>query len=396
MASRERIILLTLAAIKFTYVLDFTIMIPLGPKLMQLFDLEPIRFSCLVASYTIAAGICGFFGSVFVDRFDRKHALLFCYLGFIAGNISCAMATGYTTLLFSRILTGAFGGVLISTIYSTIGDIIPYERRAAAIGKILLAFSVTSLIGVPVGMYLANHLFWQAPFMLLIGLSSTFFILAVKYLPSLTAHIDNSPSLSEIIGRSRKILMDANHLRALLVVVLLITGQFTVISFLSAFSVSNLGFELTDVKYIYMLSGVSYLFALPFFGWLADKYGKLRIFTVFIFISIIPIFIITNLIQLPIFIVLVITTFFFTTVGGRMVPVTTMISAAASSENRGSFLSLYSAVQQLSCGFAVFLSGIILVKSETGALHNFHYVGWIAILSSLLCLFVSRKLLARS
>ncbi|MDQ3052092.1 MAG: MFS transporter [Bacteroidota bacterium] len=396
MQSREKIILLILAGIKFTYVLDFTIMIPLGPTLIRLFNLDPIHFSCLVASYTIAAGLCGFFGSVIIDRFDRKKALLFCYLGFIAGNISCAMANNFDMLMISRILSGAFGGVLTSVILSMVSDIVPYERRAAAIGKILLAFSFTSFLGVPVGMYLANNLIWQAPFLMLIALSTIFFIVGWRVLPSMTAHIDTSPSMKVELARVKGILKDENHLRALLVVVLLITGQFTVISFLSTFSVTNLGFEMTDVKYIYMLAGISYLLTLPVFGRLADTYGKLRIFTIFIFLSLIPIFILTNLPPVPMVVVLVLTTFFFTTVGGRMVPVTTMISAAAAPQHRGSFLSLHSAVQQLSSGFAVFLSGSILLESTTGRLNNFHYIGWLAIISSVLCLYVARKLKARS
>ncbi len=395
MQSREKIILLTLAAIKFTYVLDFTIMIPLGPKLIELFNLDPIHFSCLVASYTIAAGIFGFFGSVIIDRFDRKKALLFCYLGFIAGNISCSLATNFDMLMISRILSGAFGGVLTSVILSMASDIVPYERRAGAVGKILLAFSFTSFLGVPVGMYLANHFVWQAPFLMLIALSSLFFLIGLRVLPSLTAHIDTSPSLKHELIRVKGIIKDKNHLRALLVVVLLITGQFTVISFLSTISVTNLGFEMSDVKYIYMLAGIAYLLTLPFFGKLADTYGKLRVLTIFIFLSLIPIFILTNLPPVPMILVLVLTTFFFTTVGGRMVPVTAMISAAAAPEFRGSFLSLHSAVQQLSSGFAVFLSGSILLETASGRLNNFHYIGWLAIISSLLSLYVARKLKAR-
>jgi predicted MFS family arabinose efflux permease len=370
-------------------------MIPMGPKLIGLFHLQPIQFSYLVASYTLAAGFFGFLGATIVDKFDRKIALLFCYLGFIAGNISCALALDFYSLLFSRILTGAFGGVLTSIIYASVADLIPYERRAAAIGKILLAFSITSLVGVPIGMYTANHIIWQAPFIILSFLSSSFFFLGIRYLPSLTGHINNAPSVTEQLKRVGKILADPNHLRALLVVVLLIIGQFSVISFLSTFSVTNLGFQLSDIKYIYMLAGLGYIIALPVFGKWADRFGKLRIFTIFIFLSLIPIYVITNLEHLPMLQVYILTTIFFLTIGGRMVPITTMVSGAAAPENRGSFLSIYAAVQQLSTGLAVYLSGSILIKTETGTLTNFHYVGFMAISSSLLCLFVARKLKAR-
>ena len=78
----ERLLLFTLAAVQFTHIMDFMIMMPLGSSLMRVFAINPEQFSRLVAAYGLAAAVSGFAGGFVLDRFDRKHALLILYSGF--------------------------------------------------------------------------------------------------------------------------------------------------------------------------------------------------------------------------------------------------------------------------------------------------------------------------
>ena len=73
--NREKLLLWTLAAINFIHIVDFMILMPLGPQLMRLFEISPSEFGLLVSSYTFSAGISSFFGAFFLDRFDRKKIL---------------------------------------------------------------------------------------------------------------------------------------------------------------------------------------------------------------------------------------------------------------------------------------------------------------------------------
>jgi predicted MFS family arabinose efflux permease len=111
----EKIILLLLAFIQFTHIVDFMILMPLGPQLMRIFDIPPSQFGYLVSSYTFSAGISSFCSSLFIDRFDRKSALLFFFIGFSLGTVCCALAESYHFLLIARFITGFFGGVISST-----------------------------------------------------------------------------------------------------------------------------------------------------------------------------------------------------------------------------------------------------------------------------------------
>ena len=79
---KERMILLILAALNFTHILDFMIMMPLGNYLMPYFHIDTRQFSWLVAAYSVSAAVSGFGAAFFVDQYDRKKILLLGYSGF--------------------------------------------------------------------------------------------------------------------------------------------------------------------------------------------------------------------------------------------------------------------------------------------------------------------------
>ena len=70
--NKEKALLFTLAVIQFSHITDFMILMPLGPQLMEAFEISPSQFALLVSTYTFSAGLSGFIGAFFIDRFDRK------------------------------------------------------------------------------------------------------------------------------------------------------------------------------------------------------------------------------------------------------------------------------------------------------------------------------------
>ena len=189
MGWKERILLLLLASINFTHILDFMVMMPLGNFLMPYFKITPQLFSFVVAAYSIAAAVSGFSAAFFVDRFDRKKVLLFGYIGYIIGTICCGLAPNYALLLTLRIVAGLFGGLIGAQVMSIVADSFPYEKRGQAMGILFSAFSLASIVGVPFALFLADSISWHAPF-ILIGVLGILIIPAVmKYLPSMTGHI---------------------------------------------------------------------------------------------------------------------------------------------------------------------------------------------------------------
>lgn len=389
---REKLVLFSLALIQFTHIMDFMIMMPLGPQLMRIFSISPAQFGMIVSAYTFSAGIFGFLGAFFIDRFDRKMALLFIYSGFIIGTLSCSLAPTYHWLLAARVFTGMFGGIAGALILSIIGDSIPNERRASAMGVVMAAFSAASVFGVPFGLYMANKFSWHAPF-LFIGCIGLGIITLVSFvIPNMKEHIVTKIERQGPLQVITNVTSNPNQLRALLLMFLLMVGQFSVIPFISPYMVANVGFSESDLTYIYLIGGFFTIFSSPMVGRLADKIGRFKVFTIFIFISLIPLFGITNMPKVSMPYVLVITSIFFICAGGRMIPASTMITSSVLPKHRGSFMSINSSVQQLSSSLAAFMAGLIVQKNASGQLENYNYVGYIAIAASLLAIVVASKI----
>jgi len=387
----EKMILGILAALQFTHIVDFMIMMPLGDILMKLFNISPQQFSILVSSYTFSAAIFGFLGAFIIDRFDRKKFLLLAYIGFTIGTFACAIAPTYETLCLARIVTGAFGGSIAACVLSIIGDIIPIERRGSAMGVVMASFSVASVFGVPFSLYVANKTVWHMPFLMIGALSSVIAVLIYFYLPNINSHLGKT--------RENPILHMANLLKrpsiqlAVFFMLMLVLGQFTIIPFLTPYNIRNVGVLPDQIPFIYIVGGLVSMIVAPVVGKLSDKLGKKYIFYIFAAFSIIPLLLITNMGHVPLWMVLVSAALLFIGFGGRMIPAQTLMTAVVEPHNRGAFMSLNSSIQQLGMGIGSYIAGIIIYENTTThILYNYEKVGYLAVAFSIVAIFMVGKL----
>jgi predicted MFS family arabinose efflux permease len=392
MPKKEKLLLLTLALIQFTHIMDFMIIMPLGRQLMNIFNINPQQFGFIVSSYNITAGVMGFIGAFFIDNFDRKKLLVVCYIGFLAGTFACAFAPDYEFLLLSRVLTGAFGGLLSTLILSIVGDAIPESRRATAMGFVTAGFSLASVFGVPFGNFLATKFNWHAPFLFVGFLGIIISIFAHHAIPTMNAHITAKNQRLSPLAIINNVAKNINQRRALMLMSLLMIGQFTVIPFIAAYMESNVGFTQMEVTYIYLFGGLCTVITSPLIGRMADKIGKKKVFNIFAAMACIPLFLITHMTTIQIWLALLVTSLFFIVVTGRMIPAISMITSTALPKNRGSFMSFNSSVQQLSAGIAAFIGGAIVKEDTGGQLINYSFVGYLAIASSLFAIYAASRI----
>lgn len=388
----EKLLLFTLGAVQFTNIMDFMIMMPMAPLLRETFHISPQQFGLLVSIYSVAAGISGLLAAFWADKFDRKKVLFYLYAGFLVGTFSCGIAPSYYVLLFARALTGIFGGILSATIYSIVADLIPYERRGTAMGTIMMAFSFAATIGVPFGLFLSTTFTWHFPFFLIVAFGLMLLFLIHKAIPNVDKHLNNSLPQENPIHRFMGVLQNPNQLRALALMMLMIMGQFSVIPFISLYLVANVGVAADKVFYVYLFGGAITLLSNRWVGTLADKYGKWEVFRIMAILSIIPLWAMTNLPPVPLWLVLCISSLFFLFVSGRGIPSSAMISGTVGAQNRGTFMSINSFVQQISSGVAAYLAGLIVQESPNGKWENYQYVGYFAILMSIIGIFVAKSL----
>src|SRR5947208_17185818 len=83
----EWLLLLVLAAVQFVHSMDFMVMMPLGPQCREELQISPQQFAIVVSSYGFSAAIAGLLAAFFIDRFDRKSALLGLFAGLTAGTL---------------------------------------------------------------------------------------------------------------------------------------------------------------------------------------------------------------------------------------------------------------------------------------------------------------------
>ena len=160
----QKFAIFILAITQFTVILDFMVMSPLGDILMKSLSLKPSQFGFAVSAYAFSAGISGLLTAGFADRYDRKKLLLFFYTGFIVGTLLCGMANTYPLLVGARIITGLFGGVIGSISMAIIADLFDLQHRGRVMGFIQMGFGASQVLGIPIGLYLANAWDWHAPF----------------------------------------------------------------------------------------------------------------------------------------------------------------------------------------------------------------------------------------
>lgn len=393
MNKKERIIVVLLAALNFTHILDFMIMMPLGNYLL----VSPMQFSVLVASYSISAFFSGLVIAMFIDRFDRKKFLLFAYTGFVAGTIACGFAGSYGLLLAARIIAGLFGGIIGAQVLSIIADMFSYERRGRAMGAVMGGFAAASILGVPISLYLTNIFKndWHVPFLLIGSLGVVFIPLIIRYIPTMTSHIRHKESKDSPFLTLINVCKIPAQRSALIFSALLMMGHFLIIPFINPYLEFNKGFSKGQTPMIYLVGGMASLVAAIYLGRVADRIGKLIVFSASVFLSLFMVLIITRMPNVPFVVVLIFFAIWFMVATGRIVTAQAMISEVVKPEQRGSFMSINGSVQQLGSGLAALCAGAIVTTEKSGKIVNYNWVGYLSILVLLLCLLYGRKIFRR-
>jgi len=383
----ERLVLLVLAAIQFTHIMDFMVMMPLAPQLMRELDLGAGQFSALVAAYSIAAGIVGLLSAPFIDRFDRRTLLLYAYAGFTVATLFCGLASNAHTLLIARAIGGAFGGVSGSLCLAIVSDLVPPERRAAGIGIVMTAFAVAAAIGVPVGLKLAELWGWRTPFLFVSAVGVIVWCLIFRVVPPVRGHLQSGDDK----GRAfRELLRDANAGRAILFMAVMVLGHFAIIPLLSPHLVGDVALPEKYLFLVYFIGGVATVFTAPQVGKLADRHGRHRVFTYMVLAASVVILAIANAGPLPAWATLGLAGLFFIFASGRFVPAQAIVTLAVPSSRRGAFLSLTSCARDLASGISSTLGGWIVSKQPNGHLVHFSWLGWIAVAGGLLSILLAR------
>jgi predicted MFS family arabinose efflux permease len=379
----QKFVVALLAFLQFTILLDFMILSPLSALLMPAMKITPQQFGWVVSTYAFSAGASGLLAAGFADRFDRKRLLLFFYCGFVLGTLLCAVATSYHFLLFARMITGLFGGVIGSIVFAITTDLFPFEMRGRVMGVVQTAFAAAQVLGIPLGLYISNHWGWNAPFLMIVGVSTCAGAIIVIYLKPIDAHLKKRPDRSPIHHLIHTV-STPRYLQGFATTALLSTGGFMLMPFASAFSVNNLNISIDKLPFIYMVTGITSIIAGPIVGRLSDRLGKYRMFVTGCAITIIMVIIYTNLKSAPIGLFILISAILYIGVSTRMIAASALVSAIPQPTDRGSYMSISSSIQQVSGGLASVVAGLLVAQESSGRLLHFNWIGNVVVCTTLI------------
>jgi DHA1 family inner membrane transport protein len=376
---RERMLLWLLAFTQFTVIMDFMVMMPLAPQLMKAFAVDPAAISNAVSVYAWCGGLSGLFAATYIDRFSRKRLMLAMFCLFALSNLGCALAPTFNALLVARAFAGLTGGVLSSITMAVIADVIPPQRRGAAMGVVMTSFGMAAVAGVPVGVMLGAHYNWAAPFMLLVGVSAVIWCGVALSMPRLDAHLAAQPrKLAEILPDLLGLFKVQRQRDAFLLSGFNMLGAMLVIPFIAPTLVANLGVRPVDMSWVYLCGGAASLATSRWLGGLADRAGPLRMYRYAVLWSMVPALLLTHLVPVPMALIVVCFVLFMTSMGARNIPMQALLSTIPAPAQRGAFMSVNSAITSLGTGAGAWIGGQFLTSDSAGRIGNYGMNGWIA------------------
>lgn len=365
----ERRITLVIAAVQFINILDFMMVMPLGPDFARALDIPAAHIGYIGGSYTAAAALAGLIGSMLLDRFDRRRALAVTMAGLIVSTALGGLAWDFHSLLAARVLAGLFGGPAVAVAIATVTDQVAPQRRGQAMGAVMSAFSLSAIAGVPVGLELALYGGWRLPFFAVAFAGLVVAVAAIAILPPQRGHLAGAGVKTGAWVRMTALLSRRKVWLAYATVALVQVQQFMIVPNIAAYVQGNLGFPRDHLSLVYMTGGTLSFFAARWAGRLVDRHGSSAVtFAATVGLSLVIFFAFIG--YQPWMPVLGLFPFFMTFVGIRMVANGAAFSRVPDPQERAGFMALVSAVQHLSSAFGAFLSAEILTNAADGRLEH--------------------------
>jgi predicted MFS family arabinose efflux permease len=387
----EVLVIAIISLTQFTVILDLMVLAPIGAILRPALQINIPQFSHVVSAYAFAAGASGLLAAGFADKFDRKKLLLFFYSGFIFGTFLCAIAPDYNFLLMARIVTGLFGGVISSVSFAIITDLFKMEVRGRVMGFAQMSFAVSQVIGIPVGIVLANKFGWHSPFMMIVVLAILIGVAIFIFLKPVDAHL-KLKSDRNAFQHLIKTVSTSNYIKGFMATVLLATGGSMLMPYGSDFSTRNLGLTLDQLPWLYGITGVFSIVIGPVAGKLSDKFGKYKLFVAGSLLAMLMVAIYTHLGITPLWQVISLNVILFAGILSRMISASALMSAVPEPQDRGAFMSINSSIQQMSGGLATLAAGKIIVEHGKAPLENYPMLGYVVMGSVLITIFMMYRI----
>jgi predicted MFS family arabinose efflux permease len=251
-----------------------------------------------------------------------------------------------------------------------------------------MAFAGSQILGIPIGLLLANAWGWHATFIMVVVLALIIAVAVVLKLKPITGHLSlqtDKNALQHLWHTIRK----RDYRIGFMATMMLSLGGFMLMPFTSAFMVNNVLIPQAELPVIFFFTGISSMIIMPLIGRISDRVDKYKIFVFGSALAAVMVVVYTNLPPVPIWQVIIVNMVLFMGIMSRMVPATALNSAVPEMYDRGAFMSINASLQQMAGGVAAMFAGLVIVQpTESSPLQHFDTLGYVMVAIMVVCIFL--------
>ncbi|MFE9443027.1 MFS transporter [Streptomyces sp. NPDC006602] len=171
----------------FAIGLDAFILSGLLPGMADSFDVSLAAVAQVVTGFTFAFAISAPLLAVATAKVGRKKLALYALAIFAIANAGSALAPSLWVMVLVRVLAGAIGGVYSPAAVGTAVQLVPPAQQGRALGTIMSGLSVSTILGVPVGVLVGTQVGWRAALWVVVGVIIVAIIAIAALVPSVGA-----------------------------------------------------------------------------------------------------------------------------------------------------------------------------------------------------------------
>lgn len=367
MLLRPRLALFTLWLLVFAAAGQIVVVAPILPRIAEQLAMGQGPLGLLITVYAAALAVFTLIVGPVSDRFGRRRVILGGAASMAVALLAHGWADSFESLLVLRTLAGAAGGVLAGASVAYVGDTFPPERRGRANGWVMSGFAVGQILGIPVGIALAEAFGFRAPF-LAFGLAMVgAFALAIPALPQPHGVRSETPlTLGGALRGYRSLVAGAATGPAAVVFLVLFAGVGLFVVYFPTWMEQALGFSGGEVSAVYVLGGVANALTGPRAGKLSDRIGRQPVI-VGASLGLGLVMMAAPLAQAAPVAVYVLFAGIMALAAARISPLQALLTEMVPGPSRGAFMSLTTATGNVGFALGSAAAGVLYATSGFGA-----------------------------
>ncbi len=346
---RNALVLLTLWLTLFTQSSQFLVVAPVLPRIGEQLSVDEQWLGLLVTGYAVGTAGFAILAGPISDRVGRRSILrvgtaVMCTVLLLHG-----LAWDFPSLLVLRCMAGASSGILAGAAAAYVGDVIPYERRGAAMGVVMSAMAFGQILGIPIGSVLAGMFGFQSAFVSFGLVMVVAFALTMTVLPDTEHDEEGAFGLGTMVASYRDLLARSDVRAVAVAGTLMMLSVSSFIVYQPTWLEAHFGASPNAVASLFLVGGLANAGMGPLAGRLSDRIGRkglvvlgsVGLSVLMVMMPFVPTF---PLVYVMFFVIMA-------TVALRISPYNALLTAMVDQRHRGSLMSLSMAFSQV--GFAL-------------------------------------------